>query len=136
MIYLDTSAYLAILFQEKDSASIEKRIKGKILCTSTLMFFEAERNVVNQARLQRIPIDIFDQAMERILGDFEGFHIKDVTVDLLFTKAFPAVATPKTADLIHLRTALWFASRGELELFVTVDIHQKKAAREFGLAVI
>ncbi len=136
MIYLDTSAYLSVLFQEKDARSIEKAIKGERLCTSTLMFFEAERNVVHHTRQLKISEKVFEQAMERIQEDIEGFYVKDVASDLLFTKAFPAVTTPKTADLIHLRTALWFLNQGDFKLFVTTDHLQKKAAKELGLPVL
>jgi hypothetical protein len=45
----------------------------------------------------------------------------------------PAVATPRSLDLAHLRTALWFHATEPIDRFVTMDASQAEAARELGL---
>jgi hypothetical protein len=45
----------------------------------------------------------------------------------------PVVTTPRSLDLAHLRTALWFHRREPLTRFVTLDETQADAARELGL---
>ena len=46
-----------------------------------------------------------------------------------------AVSTPRSLDLAHLRTAMWFHAREPLRRFVTLDEAQADAARELGLPV-
>jgi len=45
----------------------------------------------------------------------------------------PIVSTPRSLDLVHLRTALWFHQRQALTRFVSLDTPQTQAARELGL---
>jgi hypothetical protein len=47
----------------------------------------------------------------------------------------PAISIPRTLDLAHLRTALWFGSLQGLDRFVTMDEGQERAAKELGLPV-
>jgi hypothetical protein len=47
----------------------------------------------------------------------------------------PAVSTPRSLDLAHLRTALWFHQQERLMRFVSLDEWQTIAARELGLPV-
>jgi hypothetical protein len=47
----------------------------------------------------------------------------------------PPVATPRTLDLVHLRTALWFHGAQKIDRFVTMDAAQEQAAKELGLPV-
>jgi hypothetical protein len=43
------------------------------------------------------------------------------------------VSTPRTLDLAHLRTALWFHAQEPLTRFVSLDAAQREAAKELGL---
>jgi len=47
----------------------------------------------------------------------------------------PAVATPRSLDLAHLRTALWFHAAERIDRFLTMDAAQEAAAKELGLPV-
>jgi hypothetical protein len=47
----------------------------------------------------------------------------------------PPIATPRSLDLAHLRTALWFHAAEPLSRFVTLDSGQRAAARDLGLPV-
>jgi hypothetical protein len=45
------------------------------------------------------------------------------------------VTTPRSLDLAHLRTALWFHASEPVHRFVTMDRDQRQAAQEMGLPV-
>jgi hypothetical protein len=44
-------------------------------------------------------------------------------------------ATPRSPDLVHLRTALWFDEQSKLSRFVSLDEEQNLSAAEPGLPV-
>jgi hypothetical protein len=69
----------------------------------------------------------------RLHQDLEAFLLKDLTVDLCNDPTMPAVTTPRSLDLAHLRTALWFHRRDPLDGYFTRDEAQRAAARELGL---
>jgi hypothetical protein len=134
--YVDTSSYLAILLGEKEAAGARKRLAGHILCSSTLLLVEAERNLVRLAREHLLSVEQFQQAMDQLRTDRELFILRDFTIDLTLTGKFPLVRIPRSLDLIHLRTACWFAGEEEgLQRFETLDDAQAAAALEMGLPV-
>jgi hypothetical protein len=61
------------------------------------------------------------------------FVLRDLTLDLCRSRVMPVVSTPRSLDLAHLRTALWFHEREPLSRFVSLDAAQIQAARELGL---
>ena len=61
--------------------------------------------------------------------------VRDLTLDLCTGRVMPLVSTPRSLDLIHLRTAIWFHEREPLTRFVSRDRPQEAAARELGLPV-
>jgi hypothetical protein len=73
--------------------------------------------------------------MERIDEDTVAFALRDLTLDLCASNLMPAVSTPRSLDLAHLRTALWFNASERLDRFMTMDASQRQAARELGLPV-
>jgi len=73
--------------------------------------------------------------MDRVDEDVALFVLRDLTLDLCQPTLVPAVATPRSLDLAHLRTALWFHSLERLDRFVTLDTPQAAAAKELGLQV-
>lgn len=135
-IYLDTSAYLGILLGEKIAKSVLKIISNKILCSSILLLLEAERNIVRLSRDGILTAMDFNTAMDRLKDDREIFLLKEVTMDICLTGNFPPIRTPKTSDLIHLRSAMWFHADGGLDSFLTLDISQRMAAQELGLPTV
>lgn len=135
-IYLDTSAYLGILLGEKIAKSVLKVISNKILCSSILLLLEAERNIVRLSRDGILTAMDFNTAMDRMKDDREIFLLKEVTMDICLTGNFPPIRTPKTSDLIHLRSAMWFHADGGLDSFLTLDISQRMAAQELGLPAV
>ncbi|MBI3490255.1 MAG: hypothetical protein HY047_00400, partial [Acidobacteria bacterium] len=51
------------------------------------------------------------------------------------SSVLPPVATPRSLDLAHLRTAPWFHATEPIDRFVTTDGAQETAAKELGLPV-
>ena len=63
------------------------------------------------------------------------FLLRDLTLDICQFNTLPAVATPRSLDLAHLWTALWFHAAENIDRFVTMDASQEQAAKELGLPV-
>src|SRR5688572_24291835 len=101
-VYLDTSAYLAVLLDDSKAPGITNFLKNKILCSSTLLLIESERNLVRLFREKNISELEFSALSKRINSDIPGFIFRDLTPEICLTKQFPLIKTPKTADLIHL----------------------------------
>lgn len=74
-------------------------------------------------------------ALERLSVDLAQFVLRDLTLDLCGSRVMPIVSTPRSLDLAHLRTALWFHEREPLTRFVSLDAVQIQGARELRLPV-
>lgn len=133
--YLDTSAYLCILLGESGHASLRREIAGGHLLSSVLLVLEANRNLVRLSREGTISASEFQQCVSRLESDVDLFVLRDLTLDLCATRTMPVVSTPRSLDLAHLRSALWFHERERLTRFLTLDEPQEQAARELGLPV-
>jgi hypothetical protein len=133
--YLDTSAYLAALLGEDGSASIGSTIAGSRMCSSVLLLVEANRNIVRLARLGKLPPARSTHLLALVREDASRFALRDVTLELCLDPIVPALRTPRSLDLVHLRTALWFHREQPLQGYLTNDAAQREAARELGLPV-
>ena len=134
-LYLDTSAYLCILLGEAGSDRLSEETTGAELLSSVLLLLEARRNLVRLTREQALTADHYTACMDRLETDTSLFVLRDLTLDLCASKAMPAIATPRSLDLVHIRTALWFHAAAPIDRFVTLDESQQAAARELGLPV-
>ncbi len=132
-LYVDTSAYLCLLLGEEGSNDVSRRLMGGRLLSSVLLVLESRRNLVRLARDGRLPASRLNELLERVRLDAEVFMLRDLTADLCFDASMPAVSTPRSLDLAHLRTALWFQRQAPLDGYVTRDEAQQQAARELGL---
>lgn len=133
--YIDTSAYLAILLGETSAHQLSQALKGHSLCSSTLLFLEAERNSVRLAREGLLSAADLVKVREHMRNDASLFALKEPGLELCLNNQFPSVSTPRSLDLIHIRTALWFAQNLRLDRFMTLDQSQRFAAQEMGLPV-
>jgi predicted nucleic acid-binding protein len=132
-LYLDTSAYLCILLAEEGGERLSEETAGAELLSSVLLVLEARRNLIRLAREGTLKAEQYKVCMERVEEDMDLFVLRDLTLDLCASNLMPAVATPRSLDVAHLRTALWFHAAEPLERFVTMDDAQGQAARELGL---
>ena len=134
-IYLDTSAYLCLILSEKGSDVLVRQTAGAALLSSVLLILEARRNVIRLARTGTMSADDCQVCLERIEHDMADFALRDLTLELCESSVMPAVSTPRSLDLAHIRTALWFHAERPIERFLTIDQAQAAAARELGLPV-
>ena len=134
-LYLDTSAYLCILLAEDGSERVSEETAGSELLSSVLLVLEARRNLIRLAREGTLTADQYKACMARVEEDASLFVLRDLTLDLCESNLLPAIATPRSLDLAHLRTALWFHASERIARFVTMDGSQEQAARELGLPV-
>jgi predicted nucleic acid-binding protein len=134
-LYLDTSAYLCILLAEEGWERLSEDTAGAELLSSVLLVLEAKRHLIRLAREGALTADQYKSCMDRVEEDLDVLVLRDVTVDLCTSTILPAIATPRSLDLAHLRTALWFHAEEAVTRFVTMDVSQRQAARELGLPV-
>ncbi|MDP2319077.1 MAG: hypothetical protein Q8O42_07050 [Acidobacteriota bacterium] len=134
-LYLDTSAYLCILLGEDGWERLSEDTAGAELLSSVLLVLEAKRNLVRLAREGALTPEQYKTCMDRVDDDTQVIRLRDLTLDLCASNLMPALTTPRSLDLAHMRTALWFHAAEPLTRFVTMDVSQKQAARELGLPV-
>jgi hypothetical protein len=134
-LYVDTSAYLFILLGEHGSDRLSRETDGAELLSSVLLMLEARRTLIRLAREGTLARDGYKTALDRLEQDSPRFVLRDLTLDLCQSMTVPAVVTPRSLDLTHLRTALWFHAVQKLDRFVTIDTSQEQAAKELGLPV-
>ena len=133
--YVDTSAYLCILLGEEGWSELAAELSGGDMVSSVLLVLEAHRNLIRLAREGTLTPDQYASCAGRLRRDREAFALRDLTIDLCESTIVPPIATPRSLDLAHLRTALWFHADAPLTRFVTMDGGQRDAARDLGLPV-
>jgi hypothetical protein len=134
-LYVDTSAYLCLLLAQAGWKPLAKETARAQLLSSVLLPIETRRNLVRLVREGHLNADQYDAAIGRLDQDTGLFLLRDLTLELCQSNVMPVVATPRTLDLAHLRTALWFHAAAPLDRFVTMDSAQQQAAKELGLPV-
>jgi hypothetical protein len=134
-LYLDTSAYLCILLAEQGWEGLSKETDGAELLSSVILILETRRNLIRLAREGALKPDQYKTCIERVEQDTSLFVLRDLTLDLCQSNLLPALTTPRSLDLAHLRSALWFHAGEGIDRFVTMDSSQEQAARELGLPV-
>jgi len=134
-LYVDTSAYLCMLLAEDGSERLSAETAGAELLSSVLLVLETKRNLVRLARDGALTPAQYNTCLDRVEEDRQIFVLRDLTLDLCDSTLVPAIATPRSLDLAHLRTALWFHADTRLARFVTMDSSQEQAAKELGLPI-
>jgi hypothetical protein len=134
-LYLDSSAWLAMVLGEPDGAAIGRELDGAIWLSSTLLVVECHRNLVRLAREGQLTSRQLVTAVDRLDADLAHFVLMDLTLSLARSRVVPVVTTPRTLDLVHLQTALAFHGVEPLHRFVALDQALNEAARELGLPV-
>jgi hypothetical protein len=134
--YVDTSAYLCILLGEKGYESLRDELAGSELLSSVVLVLEAGRTLVRLSRDRLLTTAEFQECSTRLESDIrQQFLLRDLTLDLCGYTIMPAVSTPRSLDLAHLRTAVWFHAQEKITRFITLDEAQRLAAAELGLPV-
>jgi hypothetical protein len=133
--YVDTSAYLCILLGEAGHEPLRRELAGAELLSSVLLVLESGRNLVRLSREGFLTAGEFQDCASALERDMQQFLLRDLTLDLCGSRTMPAVSIPRSLDLAHLRTALWFHDKEKLTRFVSLDEVQILSARELGLPV-
>jgi hypothetical protein len=133
--YLDTSAYLCLLLGEAGYKPLQRELAGAELLSSVLLVLESRRNLVRLSREGLLTPAEYQDCASALERDMQQFLLRDLTLDLCGSRIMPLVSIPRSLDLAHLRTALWFHEREKLNRFVSLDEEQKLSARELGLPV-
>jgi hypothetical protein len=133
--YVDTSAYLCMLLGEAGQEALRRELTGAELVSSVLLVFEAGRNLVRLSPEGLLSAAEFHYCTSAMHDDMEQFQLRHLTLDLCESRTMPAVSTPHSLDLVHLRTALWFDEQAKLTRFVSLDEEQNLSAAELGLPV-
>ncbi len=133
--YIDTSAYLCMLLGEEGGDRLSADTAGAELSSSVLLILEAKRTLIRLAREGHLSPADFKTCLQRVDEDQELLVLRDLTLDLCASNLLPAIATPRSLDLAHLRTALWLHGHAPLTGFITLDRAQAEAARELGLPI-
>lgn len=123
-LYVDTSAYLCILLAEDGAERLSAETADAELLSSVLLILETRRNLVRLARDGTLTPAQYQTCLDRVQEDQQLFVLRDLTLDLCESNLLPAIATPRSLDLAHLRTALWFHADARLARFVTMDSSQ------------
>ena len=134
-LYIDTSAYLCMLLAEDGAERLSTETAGAELLSSVLLLLETKRNLVRLARDGALTPAQYKTCLDRVEEDRQLFVLRDLTLDLCESNLLPAITTPRSLDLAHLRTALWFHGDARITRFVTMDLSQEQAAKEIGLPV-
>jgi hypothetical protein len=134
-LYLDTSAYLCILLGETEHEKLLRETTGAELLSSVMLVLETTRNLIRLSREGILSPADFQKCITAFHDDMEQFLLRNLTLDLCNSMTMPVVTTPRSLDLAHLRTALWFHQQNKLDRFVTLDTSQAMAAAELGLPV-
>jgi hypothetical protein len=133
--YVDTSAYLCILLGEGGHEVLQRELGGAELVSSALLVLEAGRNLVRLSREGSLSACELQDCLSAIENDVQQFLLRDLTLDLCEARTMPVVSTPRSLDLAHLRTALWFHEQEPLTRFVSLDDALVLSARELGIPV-
>jgi uncharacterized protein with PIN domain len=133
--YVDTSAYLCVLLGEAQHERLAEEIAGARLFSSALLVLEANRNLIRLARTGLLSSADLSRALQRLDADLAIFTLRDLTLDLCAARTLPVVTTPRSLDLAHLRTALWFHQRQPLTRFISLDADLNASAQELALPV-
>ena len=134
-LYVDTSAYLCMLLAEDGAVRLASETAGAELLSSVLLVLESKRNLVRLAREGALTPVQYKACLDRVDADRQLFILRDLSLDLCESSLVPAITTPRSLDLAHLRTALWFHAEAPIARFVTMDSSQEQAAKELGLPV-
>jgi hypothetical protein len=124
-----------MLLGEDEAPRLSAETAGAELLSSVLLVLETRRNLVRLARDGALTPAQFKACLDRVDDDRQIFVLRDLTLDLCESNILPAIVTPRSLDLAHLRTALWFHAESRIARFVTMDAAQAHAARELGLPV-
>ncbi|MGH9657318.1 MAG: hypothetical protein ACRD96_02180, partial [Bryobacteraceae bacterium] len=98
---------MCILLAEEGAERLSAATAGAELLSSVLLVLEARRTLVRLAREGALKPEQYKACLDRVADDTNLLMLRDLTLDLCVSNLLPAITTPRSLDLAHLRTALW-----------------------------
>jgi predicted nucleic acid-binding protein len=123
-VYLDASGLVKLVVPERESADLERYLRGWSRRVSSAL---ARTEVVRAVRPQGAAVVAQARAM---LRDVDLIQVGDALLDAAADLNPPVL---RSLDAIHIATAL--SLRGDLARIVTYDDRMASAARALGIAV-
>src|SRR5215471_14726036 len=99
-----------MLLREHGCDALVNETAGSELLSSVLLILEAKRNLVRLTREGALQPEQYKECLARVESDTDFFLLSDLTLEICRSNIMPPVATPRSLDLVHLRTALSFNS--------------------------
>ena len=123
MYYLDASAILKLIIEEKETVKLERFISGKN-CTSKISRIEVMR-VINRA------IPEAAESAQRTLSKFDYVNISEPVIRI--AESFLGLPSLRSLDSIHVASALSVSN--EIEGIISYDKKMISNAQSLGLTV-
>lgn len=121
MLYLDTSAFLKMVWEEPESAALQEFIGDQSGISSVLLGVEARRGTLREAPKLMPRTDL-------LLGDLVMIEISDAVIE---SAGRLPDQTLRSLDAIHLATALLI--RDDIDALLSYDDRLLAAAAAHGL---
>jgi predicted nucleic acid-binding protein len=126
MIYLDSSAILSVILNEKKSRNIIKAIDAKQIMSSFLL----EAEVYATLRRERVEFSLFDYYKDRILWVRPDRSLKP-EIETILNAGYV-----RGADLWHLASALYAKNENLDHNFCSLDLVQRSVAKTCGFKLL
>ncbi len=130
-IYLDASALVKAIREEKGALALEAYLEGAELVSSELVLTEVPRALRRVAAEQ--PRFKLEAALRQAADTFDTLSLRPVDDALLIGAGLLAESTLRSLDAIHVVTALHLYP---IDAFVTYDKRQAAVARLAGLETV
>ena len=129
-LYLDTSAIVKLIAEEAESADLVEAVTGGRLVSSEIAIAEVPRALrrIAAERPAVEPVDLIARA-DAVLATLA---LAAVGRDVLTLAGAFTLPRLRALDAIHVATSLLL---DDLELFISYDARQLRAAAEAGLAI-
>ena len=129
-LYLDTSAIVKLIAEEAESAELVEAVTGGRLVSSEIAISEVPR-ALRRIAAERPAADLVD-LIARADAVLATLALAGVGRDVLTLAGAFTLPTLRALDAIHLASSLLL---DDLELFISYDARQLRAAAEVGLAI-
>lgn len=125
LVYLDSSAIVKLVVEEKESRALRTFLEGSVRRLSSGMARVEVQRAIRRAALG-------DAALRRAGEVLEGLDLVELDADIARVAAFLDPPALRSLDAIHLASALALGS--DLSGFVAYDERLLAAARHAGLS--
>lgn len=131
LVYLDASALVKEIRQEKGATALEAYLEGADLVSSELVLTEVPRGLRRVAAQN--PHFQLEPALQRAAEMFDRISLRPIDEALLTGAGLLAEPNLRSLDAIHVVSALYLYP---IDAFVTYDKRQAAVARLAGLKAV